>query len=198
MLTFAVAVFLLMATPGPGVLSAAGFGAAFGFRAGLRWVTGLFLGNALVIAAVLTGLSALILAYPAIRWVLGLVAIGYLFYLAWRVATAGKDLVVSQAKAPPGIGAAIALQLINPKAYAVNGSLFSAFAFHPNFAVEVALKLLIINAIWIPIHLIWLQGGVVLHRLALGPTAQRRINIAMALAMVGVVVLALISASDIP
>ena len=35
MLTFAAAVFLLIVTPGPGVLSTAGVGAAYGFRAGL-------------------------------------------------------------------------------------------------------------------------------------------------------------------
>ncbi|MEC8551875.1 MAG: LysE family translocator, partial [Pseudomonadota bacterium] len=32
MLTFAAAVFLLIVTPGPGVLSTAGVGAAFGWR----------------------------------------------------------------------------------------------------------------------------------------------------------------------
>ena len=37
MLTFAAAVFFLIVTPGPGVLSAAGVGAAYGFRSGLRW-----------------------------------------------------------------------------------------------------------------------------------------------------------------
>ena len=38
MLTFALAVLLLIATPGPGVLSTAGVGAAFGWRPGLSYV----------------------------------------------------------------------------------------------------------------------------------------------------------------
>ncbi|MGB0853473.1 MAG: LysE family translocator, partial [Pikeienuella sp.] len=36
MLTFAAAVFFLLITPGPGVLSLAGVGASFGYRAGAR------------------------------------------------------------------------------------------------------------------------------------------------------------------
>ena len=41
----------------------------------------------------------------------------------------------------------VMLQLINPKAYAVNTMLFSSFAFYPdNFAIETGLKLLINNA----------------------------------------------------
>ena len=32
MLTFAITVFLLIVTPGPGVLSTAGFGAAYGYK----------------------------------------------------------------------------------------------------------------------------------------------------------------------
>jgi threonine/homoserine/homoserine lactone efflux protein len=45
MLTFAITVFLLIVTPGPGVLSTAGFGAAYGYKKSLRYVFGLFLGT---------------------------------------------------------------------------------------------------------------------------------------------------------
>ena len=48
MFTFSVAVFFLIATPGPGVLSAAGVGAAFGYKSGMAYVTGLFIGTNLV------------------------------------------------------------------------------------------------------------------------------------------------------
>ena len=45
--------------------------------------------------------------------------------------------------------------------------------------------------IWIPIHLAWLWAGVSLHKLNLAPHTQRVINVFMALAMLGVVALAL-------
>ena len=55
MLTFALAVFLLIITPGPGVLSTAGVGAAFGWRQGLYYVGGLCAGTNLVALAVIQG-----------------------------------------------------------------------------------------------------------------------------------------------
>lgn len=72
------------------------------------------------------------------------------------------------AAAPPGIRAGIVLQLINPKAYAVNSALISVFAFWPQrIAVETVLKLVIMNAIWLPLHLAWLGAWVTLKRLNL-------------------------------
>ena len=41
-LVFTFAVFLLLVTPGPGVLSTAGVGSGFGSRAGLVYLIGLF------------------------------------------------------------------------------------------------------------------------------------------------------------
>jgi threonine/homoserine/homoserine lactone efflux protein len=57
-------------------------------------------------------------------------------------------------------------------------------------AWETGLKFLIMNAIWIPIHLLWLWAGVTLRRLDLAPRVQRGINAGMALAMLAVVGLA--------
>ncbi|RVT82671.1 LysE family translocator [Rhodobacteraceae bacterium CCMM004] len=196
MLTFAAAVFLLIATPGPGVLSTAGVGAAYGFRRGLAYVTGLFLGNAAVAVAVISGLAALVLAQPTVRAVLTGLSIAYLLYIAARIAFAGSRVAFIAATAPPGLRDGLLLQAINPKAYAVNTALFSAFAFAPdNLAWEVTVKLIVFNVIWIPIHLAWLYAGVLLHRLDLSPGAHRAINVAMAAAMLGVVALAVWAAT---
>lgn len=196
MLTFAAAVLLLIITPGPGVLSTAGVGAAYGFRAGLAYVAGLFLGTNLVAFAVISGLAAVVLGVPVIRTVLMAASVGYLIYLAARIAFAGARIAFIEATAAPGLGAGLALQLINPKAYAVNTALFSGFAFYPeSLAVETGFKLLILTLIWVPIHLGWLYAGVALRRLNLAPAAQRAINFCMAAAMLGVVALALLSAS---
>lgn len=191
MLTFAAAVFFLIATPGPGVMSAAGVGAAYGFRAGLRYVLGLFIGNNLVIFAVISGLAALVLANPAIRTLLFVLSTVYLLYLAFRIAFAGSKLAFIEAQGEPGVSAGILLQPINPKAYAVNTALFSGFAIWPDALwTEAAWKLVAVNVIWVPIHVVWVWAGVQIKRLDLGPQAQRRINFAMAAAMLGVVALA--------
>ena len=57
MLVFATVSFLMFVTPGPGVLSLAGVGAAFGWRRGLLYMAGLFLGHVIVSVAVITGLA---------------------------------------------------------------------------------------------------------------------------------------------
>ena len=191
MLTFAAAVFFLIITPGPGVLSAAGVGAAYGIRSGLRYVLGLFLGNNLVIIAVISGLAALILASPVIRTVLFVLSTAYLLYLAARIAFAGSRLAFIEAQSEPGVMAGLLLQPINPKAYAVNTALFSGFAIFPDaLLTEILVKVLLVNLIWIPIHVLWVWFGATLKRLDLNPKTQRSINIAMALSMLVVVALA--------
>ncbi len=191
MLTFAAAVFFLIITPGPGVLSTAGVGSAFGARPGTRYVTGLWLGNNLVALAVVMGITAVILADPRIRAVLFLASTGYLLYLALRIAMAGSKVAFIEAATPPGVFNGLALQMINPKAYAVHTTLFSGFTFLPgNLAMETVSKFLILNAIWIPIHFLWLYLGITLRQLNLSERTHRIINVAMSLSMLAVVALA--------
>lgn len=194
MLSFASAVLLLLITPGPGVLSLAGVGAAFGFRAGLRYMAGLFLGTNLVALAVVSGLAALVLADPAIRTVLLVASTAYLLYLALRIALAGSKIAIAPAASRPGLRAGLALQAINPKAYVVNTTLFSGFPFaQTNDATEIAIKFLIVNMIWISIHFLWLWLGGAIRQLDLSAPVQRGVNIAMAASMLGVVALAALS-----
>jgi threonine/homoserine/homoserine lactone efflux protein len=194
MLTFAAAVFFLIITPGPGVLSTAGVGSAFGTRAGVSYVSGLFVGSNLVSVAVVSGLAGLLLADTRIRLVLFTLSFGYLTYLALRIALAGSRIAFIERSQPPGLVGGITLQIINPKAYAVSTALFTGFSFLPNnYGAEVLLKFVILNLIWVPIHLLWLWAGVSLHRLELSERAQTSVNIAMALSMMVVVVLAVVT-----
>lgn len=191
MLTFAAAIFFLIVTPGPGVLSLAGVGSGFGAQAGRRYLLGLFLGNNLVFLAVASGVAALVLADPRIRAVLFVASTAYLLYLAARIAFAGSRIAFIERAAPPGIKGGILLQVINPKAYAVNTVVLSGFNFLPGTPVlEVTVKMLILNAIWLPIHFGWLFAGITLRRMALSERTQRIVNIGMATAMLLVVALA--------
>ncbi|MEL6475964.1 MAG: LysE family translocator [Pseudomonadota bacterium] len=192
MFEFAAAVFFLLITPGPGVLSVAGVGSGFGWGRGMTYLWGLCLGNFLVGLAVVSGLAALIFSVPGLREVLLVASAAYLGWLAWKIATAGGKVAFAEASSAPGFRDGVTLQFINPKAYAVNTSLFSGFAFFSSsFAVEVAIKFAILNAIWIPIHFLWLWAGVSLRRMDLPERYLRAINITMALCLLAVVVLAL-------
>lgn len=192
MITFLTAVFLLLITPGPGVLTTAGVGSAFGYRDGLRFVFGLFLGTNLVALAVVSGLAAVVLAEPLIRSVLLWISASYLLYLAYKIAFSGRKVAFIGVPKPPGIRGALLLQAVNPKAYVVNTAFFTGFPIAAgSLQSEVLLKFLIINLIWIPVHILWLAAGVMLRRLDLKPSAHFVINVGMALAMLCVVGLAL-------
>lgn len=191
MLVFAAAVFFLIITPGPGVLSAAGVGASYGFKPGLTYVTGLFAGTNLVALAVISGVAAMLELFPALRLILFAASGCFLLYLAAKIALAGSRIGFIHPDRPPGIAGGIALQAVNPKAYVVNTALFTGFAFMPQSPLgEVLIKLIIMNSIWIPIHLLWLGAGVGLHRLDLSDRTRLAVNVAMALSMLAVVALA--------
>ncbi len=191
MITFAAAVFFLIITPGPGVLSTAGIGSAYGYRPGIAYIGGLFVGNNLVGLAVITGLAAVLEIYPPLRIALAMASSAYLLYLAAKIAFAGSRIAFIHAERAPGFWNGIALQAINPKAYVVNAALYSGFPFWPDaWLAETIVKFLIFNAIWIPIHFAWLGAGVGLHRLNLPQRVHMMINVAMALSMLLVVGLA--------
>ncbi len=191
MLVFLTAVFFLLITPGPGVLSTAGVGASFGRDAALRYVFGLFVGTNVVALAVVTGLAGLVFAQPGVKTVLLYASIAYLTYLALKVALAGTQIAFIKNQTPPGIRDGLALQAINPKAYVVNTTLFTGFPFEATQGVtEIALKFILINCIWIPIHLLWMMAGISLQRMDLPPATQRAISVAMGASLLIVVGLA--------
>jgi threonine/homoserine/homoserine lactone efflux protein len=170
MFTFAFAVFFFFITPGSGVLSAAGVGLAYGYRKGVRYFIGLFIGTNIVSLAVISGLAAIMMLNPPMRAFFLFASVGYLLYLAFRIAFSGNRLAFIKAPVVPGVLSGILFQVINPKAYAVNTAFFSGFAFWlSSLTTETLIKLAIMNTIWIPIHMGWFAAGVTVRRLDLEP-----------------------------
>ena len=199
MLSFLAASFFLIITPGPGVLTTAGIGAAYGYRSGFRFLIGLWAGTNLVSIAVITGLAAIVLSIAWLRTLLLLASVSYLAYLAFRIAFAGAKVSFIDARRDPGVMDGVLLQVINPKAYAVSTTLLSGFAFMPDsLLTETLIKFAIMNLLWVPVHFLWLAAGVNLKRLALSAKTQRLINILMGLSMMIVVALALLTLLNSP
>lgn len=189
MFAFAFAVFLLLITPGPGVLSLAGVGTACGWKKGIRYLGGLWIGNNLVSFIVISGLAALVLADPFVRNVLLFISATYLLLLAGKVAFAGSKVAFIHMTVP-GLVSGITLQLINPKAYAVHTTLFSGFVIYPeSFAIETCIKVVLSNLIWVSLHFFWLYAGVKVNDLNLQIQTRKLINFAMAVCLVMVVML---------
>ena len=193
MISFFFATLFLLITPGPGVLSVAGVGSRFGFRAGWSYLWGLWAGNFIVGVAVASGLAAIVFSVDYLREVLLFASACYLVFLAAKIALSGHEVAFIVSLKAPKFFSGVTLQVINPKAYAVNTTLFTGFAFMPgDLFYETVIKFAILNALWIPIHFAWLGAGVMLIRLALSAKVQRGINIFMGLAMLAVALLAVL------
>ena len=191
MFEFILASVLLIITPGPGVLSLAGVGSAFGFKSGVRYFFGLFIGHNLVGFFVVSGLAALLLGSPFIRTILMILSSAY---LASSIAFSGNKVGFKAYSHIPGLKSGLLLQIINPKAYVVSTTMYSGFVMmESSLILEVLLKCLIANLIWIPVHILWLYLGVVIKSLELTAKIQKLINYFMAVSMISVVFLAMLT-----
>jgi threonine/homoserine/homoserine lactone efflux protein len=77
-----------MGSPGPATISLTAAGSTYGLRRSLGYLAGIVVGTALVLVAVATGITAALLAVPAMRPVLIAVSAAYILWLAYKVATA--------------------------------------------------------------------------------------------------------------
>jgi len=191
---FLLSVVLLVLTPGPAVLTLAGIGASYGYKAGLKFLTGLICAWNIVILAVISGLSSIVLAIPSARTFLLTVSILYICFLAYQIASAGRQVSFRRPSSKPGFKSGLILNLVNPKAYAVNSALLTGFSIYPaNLQMEFALKIAIMNATWIPLHLFWLQLGKFFNELNLSSSSQKLINYLMSGSLIAVIIFSIVS-----
>jgi len=187
MLSYTLGVLVLMAIPGPALLTIFGIGASFGYHAGIRYVTGVYVGANVTTLFVFSGLSTLLLEFPGLRSALLLLSLTYFVYLAVRIGLAGSRLGIVK-QAPPGFRAGVMLQLVNPKTYMTISALYFGFPILADAPVnEAIIKIIIANIIWIPGHFLWLYAGVKVNRLDLSPRSTRILNITLATSMLIIV-----------
>ena len=188
---FLLAGVALTGSPGPATLGLAAAGAAFGIRRSLALLAGILIGVLAVMMVTATGLTGLVLAQPGLGRAVGLMAAGYMLYLAYRIGTAPLPGKRSNADRPPGFAPGLFLGFGNPKAYAAMAALYSGFILVPDrpFA-DVAAKTVILVAIMVVVDWAWLLLGSALTRYLRHPVLGRAINIAFAVLLVASVGLA--------
>ena len=190
MITYIIISFLMMVTPGPGVLSLAGVGAGFGWKVGMMYLIGLFLGTNGVALLVVLGFKKILFEIEGVEITFLLLSLSYLSFLSWRIATSDNKTGFKQSLKAPRLYEGILLQFVNPKAYVVQGHLFVVLSLGiASFNTEIIVKFIIVNSIWIPIHLLWLWLGISLKKWSLAVNKQVWVNRGMGLALFAVVVL---------
>ncbi|MCF3934704.1 LysE family transporter [Acuticoccus sp. M5D2P5] len=186
----------LMGSPGPATLSLAGIGTAFGFRRGLPYLLGIIIGTTMVLAMIATGITALVLAEPAIVLALSAVAGLYILYLAWKIATApvGPRAPWRMTDAPtfmPGLALAVA----NPKAFAAIGAVYAGNGLVAGSPTADAIaKTAALAVVILVVNTAWLGFGAAFSRLLTDEVFGRAINIVFAALLIASVALVFMTA----
>ena len=190
MVTYVIISFLMMVTPGPGVLSLAGVGAGFGWRVGIMYLIGLFLGTNGVALLVVLGFKQFLFEIDGVELTFLFLSLSYLSFLSWRIATSDNKTSFKQSFKSPKLYEGVFLQFVNPKAYVVQGHLFIVLSLGIlPYNLEIITKFIIVNSIWIPIHFLWLWLGISLKKWSLASNKQVWVNRSMGLALFAVVIL---------
>ena len=190
LLAFILVGFALMGSPGPASLSCAAMGAAYDFRTARNYLFGVTFGAMLVVAGVAAGVFAAIIAIPLAAEVLTVVAIAYLGYLAFKIATAPPVGEAASLEDAPGFMTGLILNLSNPKAYAAFAALFSGFQLFPQSPVQSTyVQVFVCYAILCIVNPAWLYAGSALRNMLRDEKTSRRVNIAFAVLLVASVLI---------
>lgn len=172
-------------TPGPNNLMLMASGANFGLRRSVPHMAGVALGFAAMAGLVGLGLAQVFEIWPVLTTVLRVISIGFLLWLAWKIATAAPK----SAEAPETEGRpltflqAAAFQWVNPKAWAMSVTATSAYVGDAGL-FGVALVVAVFAAMGTVSAGLWTVLGQGLRRLLSDPLRLRIFNIVMAALLV--------------
>lgn len=175
--------FVATATPGPNNLMLMASGANFGFRRTLPHMIGIVAGLTALTLLAGVGLMALFEAFPVVRTVLKVLSVGYLLWLAWRVATATSVKEASSDGQPMTFVQAAAFQWVNPKAWAIGLSAITIYA-PDRSLLSVLLVAAAFAVVCFPASSLWAWLGTVVRRWLANAWRRQVFNIAMAVLLV--------------
>lgn len=186
-----VAALAIMGTPGPATISLTAAGSAHGVRRSVPYLAGIVAGTTLVLLAVATGVTAALLAVPAVRPVLLVASGAYILWLAYHIATAPPLSVEGTARRAPGLAGGVALGVANPKAWVAIAAVFASGHLAGSAAADGAAKVAVLTVMIVLINSTWLAAGASLAPWLGRPVHARVANVALALVLVGAAAFAL-------
>lgn len=116
-------------TPGPAVMLVTTSSMRYGFWPAMLPAIGICVANLMWIALAASGASALARAFPTGFAALKLAGVAYIFWLAWRMASAGSIDIARRAPPPRAqlFARGVGLQVANPNALVFFGGLLPAY-----------------------------------------------------------------------
>jgi threonine/homoserine/homoserine lactone efflux protein len=164
-----VASLAIMGSPGPATISLTAAGSAYGVRGSLAYLGGIIAGTLVVLVAVATGITATLLALPAMRGVLIAISATYILWLAYRVATAPPLGAQGTGAEAPSLAGGALLGVSNPKAWVAIAAVFASARLAGAPAADAAAKVAVLTAMVVLINAVWLVVGASLAPLLRDP-----------------------------
>ncbi|MFT5799138.1 MAG: threonine/homoserine/homoserine lactone efflux protein [Candidatus Azotimanducaceae bacterium] len=176
---FAGYCFVSSITPGPNNLMLMASGANFGFLRTIPHMLGVGLGFVLMVVLVGIGLAQVFDLYPITHTILKIGSVGYLLYLAWKIANAAPVNAKDSSGTPMTFLQAAAFQWVNPKAWTMAVTAVTVYAPDTNLAT-LLLVAAIFGAVNLPAVSSWTLLGQQMARILTNPTRLRLFNWSMA------------------
>mgnify|MGYP001799698223 CR=1 FL=1 len=171
-------------TPGPNYLMLMASGANYGVWRTLPHMLGVALGFVFMVILVGVGLIQIFDLFPVTYTVLKVVSVGYLLYLAWKIATAAAPDAAEPTGAPMAFLQAAAFQWVNPKAWTMALTAISGYTVPSAGIWGIFLVGVVFGAINLPSVGLWAWMGQQLRKVLEGPRRLRAFNITMAVLLV--------------
>jgi threonine/homoserine/homoserine lactone efflux protein len=158
----------------------------------VRYLVGIVAGTTIVLLAVATGITAALLAVPAIGSVLIWISAAYILWLAYHIATAPPLSEPVPASEAFSVAGGALLGVANPKAWVAIAAVFASAHLAGAAATDAAAKVAVLTAMIIVICATWLVAGRSIAPLLREPGRARVVNVALALALVAATALAVV------
>ena len=182
----------IMGSPGPATISLVAAGSAFGVRRSLPYVLGIIIGTVAVLVAVATGITAALLAVPAIGSVLIWISAAYILWLAYHIATAPPLSEPATTSGAFSLAGGALLGAANPKAWLAIAAVFASAHVAAGATADATAKVAVLIAMIIVICTTWLVAGTAIAPLLREPRRARLVNAALAVGLVAATTLAVL------
>ena len=175
----------IMGSPGPATISLVAAGSALGVRRSVPYLIGIIVGSMIVLAAVATGITAALLAAPAIGSILVWISAAYIVWLAYRIATAPPLSEPSAKRGAFSLTGGALLGIANPKAWVAIATVFASAHLADPATTDVVAKVAVLIAMIVVICTTWLVGGTSIAPLLRDSGRARFVNAVLAAALIG-------------
>jgi threonine/homoserine/homoserine lactone efflux protein len=182
----------IMGSPGPATISLTAAGSAYGVRRSAGYLAGIIGGTWIVLVAVATGITATILAVPAMRSLLLAISSAYIVWLAYRIATAHALMLKTATSAAPSLVGGTVLGVTNPKGWVAIAAVFASTHLADRATVDAAAKGAVLAGMVVLITTSWLFVGASLSPILRDPTRSRIVNTVLAALLLGATAVAVL------